>query len=99
MSSIPISKRIFQFVVIHTIKGFHIVNEAELDAFLEFPCFLYDPTNVGNLISDSSASSKPILYIWKFFVHILLKPSLKDFAHNLASMWSECKLYGSLNIL
>ena len=73
-----------QFVVIHTVKGFSIVNEA--DAFLEFPCFLYDPADVGNLISGSSAFSKPSLYIWKFLVHILLKPSLKDFEHRLASM-------------
>ena len=88
MSSIPISKRIFQFVVIHTIKGFHIVNEAELDAFLEFPCFLYDPANVGNMISGSSAFSKPSLNIWKFSVHVMLKPSLKDFEHFSASMYS-----------
>ena len=57
---------------------------------MEFPCFLYDPVNVGNLISGSSAFSKPSLYIWKFSVHILLKPSLKDFEHNLTSMWNEC---------
>ena len=66
-----------QFVVIHTVKAFSIVNEA--DVFLEFPCFLHDPVNVGNLISGSSASSKPSLHNWKFLVHILLKPSLKDF--------------------
>ena len=71
------------------IKGFSIVNEAEVDVFLEFPCFLYDPTNVGNLISGSSVFSKPSLYIWKFLVHILLKPSLKDFEYNLTSMWRE----------
>ena len=65
-----------QFVVIHTVKGFSIVNEAEVDVFLEFPCFLYDPTDVGSLISDSPAFSKPSLYIWKFLVHVLLKPSL-----------------------
>ena len=74
------------FVVIHTVKGFSIVNEAEVDIFLEFPCFLHDPINVGNLISGSSAFSKPSLCIWKFSVHILLKPSLKDFEHYLASM-------------
>ena len=68
-----------QFVMIHTLKGFSVVNEAEVDVFLEFPCFLYDPINVGNLISGSSAFSKPSLYIWKFSVHILLKTSLKDF--------------------
>ena len=71
-----------QFVVIHTVKGFREVNE-EVDVFLEFLCFLYDSTNDGNLISGSSASSKPSLYIQKFSVHVLLKPSLKDFEHNL----------------
>ena len=60
-----------QFVVIHTIKGFSVVNEGEADVFLEFPCFVYDPMDVGNLISGSSASSKPSLYIWKFSVHEL----------------------------
>ena len=75
-----------QFVVIHTVKGFSIVNEAEIDVFLEFPCLFYDPKDVGNLISDSSAFSKSSLYIWNFSVHILLKPSLKDFEHYLASM-------------
>ena len=79
-----------QFVVIHTVNGFSVVNETEVDVFLEFPCFLYDPTNVGNLIFGSSAFSKPILYIWKFSVHILLKLSLKDFDHYLANMWNEC---------
>ena len=73
-----------QFLVIHIVKGFSLVNEADL--FLEFSCLLYDPTNVGNLISGSSAFSKPSLYIWKFLVHILLKISLKDFEHNLATM-------------
>ena len=72
--------------MIHTIKGLSIVNEAEVDGFMEFPCFLHDTTNVGNLISGFSASSKPSLYIWNFSVHILLKPSLKDFEHNLANM-------------
>ena len=71
-----------QFVVIHTVKGLSIVNVGEADFFLEFSCFLHDPTNVGNLISDSSASLKPSLYIWKFLVRVLLKPSLKDFGHN-----------------
>ena len=74
------------FVVIHTIKGFSIINEEEAEVFLEFPCFLYDPTNVGNLISGSSAFSISSLYIWKFPVHILLKASLKDFEHDLANM-------------
>jgi len=74
-----------QFVVIHTIKGFSIVNEAEVDVFLEFPCFFYDPARVGNLISGSSAFSKSSLYIWKFSVHVVLKPGLKDFEHSLAN--------------
>ena len=74
-----------QFVVIHTVKGFSVLNEAELVVFLEFPCFLYDPTDAGNLISGSSAFYKPSLYIWKFWVHVLLKPILKDFEHNLIS--------------
>ena len=78
-----------QFIVIHTVKGFSIVNEAEVDAYLKFLCFLYDPGDVGNLISGSSASLKPSLYILKFSVHVLLKPSLKGFEHNLASMWNE----------
>ena len=68
----------------HTVKGFSIVNKAEVDVFLEFPSFLYDPTNVGNLISGSSAFSKLSLNIWIFSVHVLLKPSLKDFEHDLA---------------
>ena len=74
------------FIVIHTDKGFSGVNETEVDVFLEFPCFFYDLADVGNLISGSSAFSKPSLYIWKFLVHILLKPSLKDFKYNLTSM-------------
>ena len=68
-----------QFVVIHTVKGFGIVNEAEVDVFLEFSCFFYDPAHVGNLISGSSAFSKSSLNIWKFTVHILLKPGLENF--------------------
>ena len=78
-----------QFVVIHIVKSFSVVNEAEVDAFVKFPCFLYGPGNVGNLISVSSAFSKPSLYIWKFSVHVLLKPSLKDFEHYLPSMRNE----------
>ena len=74
------------FVVIHTVKGFSIVNEAEINILLKFFCFVYDPRDVGNFISDSSAFSKPSLYIWNFSVHILLKSSLKDFEHNLTSM-------------
>ena len=84
-----ISWRIFQFVVIHTFKGFRIVNEAEVGVFLEIPWFLHDPMNVGNLISGSSAFPKPSLYICKFLVHKLLKPSLKDFEHYFASMWNK----------
>ena len=84
------------FVVIHVVKGFSVVNEGEVDVFLEFSCFFYDPTDVGNLTSGSSAFSKSSLYIWNFLVHILLKPSLEDLEHDLASMWNECS---SLNIL
>ena len=74
-----------QFVVIHTVKGFSIVNEAEVDGFLEFSCFFYDPMDVGNLISDSSAFSKSSLNIWKFSAQVLLKPKLKDFEHLLTA--------------
>ena len=79
-----------QFVVIHTVKGFSIVNEAEVDVLGKFPCFFYDPVDAGNLISGSSAFSKSTFYIWKFSVHSLLKLSLEDFEHYLASMWNEC---------
>ena len=75
-----------QFVVMYTVKGFGIVNEAEVDVFLEFSCFFYDPVDVGNLISSSSTFSKSSLNIWKFSVQMLLKPNLKDFEHYLASM-------------
>ena len=75
-----------QFVVIHTLKDFSVVNEEEVDVFLKLSRFLHDPKNVSNLISDSSPSSKPSLYIWKFSVHILLKPSIKDFEQNFARM-------------
>ena len=84
-SSIP-CLRIFQFVVICTVKGFSVVNEAEIDVFLEFPCFLHDPVGVDSLISGSPAFSQHSLYIWKFSVHISLKPSSKDFEHNLGSV-------------
>ena len=87
---IPICLRSFQFVVIHTIKGLSLVNEAEVDAFLEFSCFFCDPMDVGNLISGSSAFSKSSLNIWKFLVYILLKPSLENFEHYFASVWDEC---------
>ena len=72
-------KNFLQFAVIHTVKGFNVVNDAEVDVFLEFSCFFYDPADAGNLISGSSAFSKSTLYIWKISVHVLLKPSLKDF--------------------
>ena len=75
-----------QFVMIHTVKGFSVVNEAEVDTFLEFSCFFYGPMNVGNLISGSSAFSKSNLNIWKFSVHEHLKPGLENFEHYFASM-------------
>ena len=73
-----------QLIVIHTVKGFGIVNKAEVDVFLELSCFFDDPAVVGNLISGSSAFSKTGLNIWKFTVHILLKPGLENFEHLLA---------------
>ena len=72
-----------QFVMIHTVKGFSIVNETEIDVFLKFPCFLYNPANVCNLISSSSSFSKPSLDIWKFLVHIMLNPSMQDISMTL----------------
>ena len=75
-----------QFVVIHTVKGFTVVNKTEIDVFLELSCCFYDPVNVGNLISGSSGFSKSSLNIWKFSVHTLLKPTLKDFEHYFASI-------------
>ena len=74
-----------QFIVIHTVKGFGIVNKAEVDVFLEFSHFFNDPVDVGNLISWSSAFSKPSLNLWKFTVHILLKLGLENFEHYFAS--------------
>ena len=85
-SGILISLSIFQFVMIHTVKGFSIVNKAEVDAFLEFSSFFYDPTDVGNLISESSDGSKSSLNIWKSSVHIWLKPRLENFKRYFASM-------------
>ena len=79
-----------QFIVIHTVKGFGIVNKAELEGFLELSCFFEDPVDVGNLISGSSAFSKTILNIWMFTVHILAKPVLENFEHYFTSMWDEC---------
>ena len=75
-----------QFGVIHTVKGFGIVNKAEVDVFLELSCFVDDPTDVGNVISGSSAFSKSSLNIWKFTVHVLLKPGLENFEHYFANM-------------
>ena len=75
-----------QFVVIHTVKGFSVVSEAEVDVFLEFSCFLDDPADVGNLISGSSAFSKTSLNSWKYTVHVLLKPGLENFEHYFASV-------------
>ena len=75
-----------QFIVIHTVKGFDVVNKAEVDVFLELCYFFYNPTDVGNLISGSSAFSKSSLNIWKFMVHVLLKPGLENFEHYFASV-------------
>ena len=77
------------FVMIHTVKGFSVVNETEVDDFLELPCFVYDPANSGNLISGSFAFSKTSFNICKFLVHVMLKPNLKDYKHNLTSMGDE----------
>ena len=87
--------------MIHTVKGFGIVNEAEGDVFLEFPFLFCDPMDVGNLISGSSAFSESSLNIWQFLVHMLLKPSLESFECYFAGMWKECncavvwKLFGN----
>ena len=78
-------KNFSQFVVIHTVKGFEVVNKAEVDVFLELSCFIYDPTDVGNLVSGYSAFSKSSLNIWKFMVHVLLKPGLDNFDHYFAA--------------
>ena len=86
-----------QFIVIHTVKGFGIVNKAEIDVFLELSCFFDDPADVGNLISGSSAFSKSNLNICKFSVHILLKPDLENSEHYFASV--RVQLCGSLSIL
>ena len=79
-------KYFLQFVVIHTVKGFGVVNKAKVDIFLELSCFFDDPVDVGNLIAGSSAFSKSSLNIWKFTVHILLNPGLENFEHYFASV-------------
>ena len=79
-----------QFVVIHTVKGFGVFNKAEIDVFLELSCFFHDPADVGNLISGSSTFSKSSSNIWKFTVHVLLKPGLENFEHYFDSVWDEC---------
>ena len=82
----PISFGIVQFIVIHTVKGFGMVNKAEINVFLELSCFFDDPVDVGNLISGSSAFPKTSLNIWKFLVHVLLKPGLENFEHYFTSV-------------
>ena len=77
-----------QFLMFHTVRGFSLVSETEEDVFLEFPFFLYNPANVGNLISGSSSFSKPSLDIWEFLVHIMLKPSMQDFKYDLKLAWT-----------
>ena len=79
-----------QFAVIHTVRGFDIVNKAETNVFLELSCFLDNPMEVSNLISGSSAFSKSTLNMWKCMVHVLLKPGLEKFEHYFASVWVEC---------
>ena len=83
-------KKFPQFIVIHTVKGFGIVNKAEIDVFLVLSCFFDEPADVCNLISGSSAFSKSSLNIWEFSVHVLLRPGLENFEHYFASMWDEC---------
>ena len=86
LSGMPISLRIFEFVVIHTVKGFGVVCKAEIDVFLELSCFFNDLVDVGSLISGPSAISKSSLNIWKFTVHVLLKPGLENFEHYFTSV-------------
>ena len=88
-----------QFIVIHTVKGFGIVNKAEIDVFLECSCFFDDPADVGNLISASSSFSKSNLNIWNFMVHILLKPGLENFENYFARVLRWVQLCSSLSIL
>ena len=79
-----------QFIVTHAVKGFGMVNKAEIDVFLELSCFFDDPTDAGNLICGSSAFSESSLNIWKLSVHVLFKPCLENFEHYFASMRDEC---------
>ena len=79
-----------QFIVIHTVEGFGIVNKAEIDIFLELSCFFNDPVDIGNLNSGSSAFSETSLNLWKLSVHILLKPGLENFEHYFTSAWKQC---------
>ena len=90
LSGNPMSLRPFHSLLWSTVNSFSIVNEAKLDVVLEFLCFFFVSANDDSLISGSSAFSKSRLYIWKFSFHVLLKPSLKDFDHNFASMWNNC---------
>ena len=78
-----------RFITIHTVKGFSVVDETNVNVLLEFPRLLYDTVNVGNLTSGSSVFSKPSLDVWKFLVHVMLKPSVQDFKHDLTSMGDE----------
>ena len=91
-SVIPISLRSFYSLLWSTLSKAlaYVVHEAEVDVFLEFPCYLYDPMDVGNLISGSSAFSKMSLNVWKFTIHILLKPVLESFEQYFTSVWDEC---------
>ena len=96
-----LSKSFPQFVMINTVKGFSIVDELKINIFVKFPCFLYNPVNVGNLISSSSSFSKPILNIWKFLIRIMLKPSMNNFKHDLTSLGDEynCLTVGTFLVL
>ena len=96
-----LSKSFPQFVMIYIVKGFSVVDETEIDVFLKFSCFFYNPANVGNLISVSFSSSKPSLDTWKFLVCIMLKPNIQDFKHDLTSKMSsivQCTFSHSLAV-